>query len=79
MRLLGVIFSDCGSKHAVSGGKVINRRETDAALKKLKSKKHAKATDNSWGVLIDGVLLESDDRESGAGIIILRMLEQADQ
>ena len=37
---LGVIFSDCGSKYAVSGCKVINRTEIDAAIKKLKSEKN---------------------------------------
>ena len=44
-------------------------------LKNLKVKKYAKATYNSLGVLIYGVPLKSDDGESGAGIVILRMLE----
>ena len=48
-------------------------------LKNLKVKKYAKATHNSCGVLIDGVPLKLDDGESEAGIVILRMLEQADQ
>ena len=48
-------------------------------FKNLKVKKYAKATHNSLGVLIDGVPLKSDDGESGAGIVILRILEQADQ
>ena len=48
-------------------------------FKNLKVKKYAKATHNSLGVLIYGVPLKSDDGESGAGIVILRMLEWADQ
>ena len=47
-------------------------------LKNLKVKKYAKATHNSQGVL-DGVPLKSDDGESCAGIVILRISEQADQ
>ena len=58
---------------------MINRTAIDIALKNLKVKKYAKATHNSWGVLIDGVPLKSGDGESGAGIVILHMLEQADQ
>ena len=77
LRLLGVIFSDQVSKYTVSGCKVINRIEIDAALKNLKVKKHAKATHNSWCALMHGVPLKSDDGESGAGIVILRMLERA--
>ena len=46
-------------------------------LKNLKVKKYAKAIHNSWGALMHGVLLKSDDGESGAGIEILRMLERA--
>ena len=46
-------------------------------LKNLKVKKYVKATHNSWGALMHGVLLKSDDGESGAGIEILRMLERA--
>ena len=46
-------------------------------LKNLKVKKYAKAIHNSWSALMHGVLLKSDDGESGAGIEILRMLERA--
>jgi len=80
VRQLGIIFTDRGSKYAVSGCKVTNRAEIDATLKKMKSEKtYAKATHNTWGVLINGVPLKSDDGESGAGIVILRMLERADR
>ena len=77
VRQLGVVLSDRGSKYAVSGCKVTDRAAIDAALKELKrDKKYAKATHNTWGVLIDGVPLKSDDGESGAGMVILRMLER---
>ena len=43
-------------------------------LKNLKEKKYAKATHNSLGALIEGVSLKSDDEDSGAGVVILRLL-----
>ena len=75
---LGVILSDRGSKYAVSGGPAKNRAEVDALLKSLKrDKAYAKATHNTWGVLFaDGTPLKGDDGESGAGMVILRMLER---
>tara|TARA_B100000780_G_scaffold151319_1_gene105725 strand:- start:458 stop:802 length:345 start_codon:yes stop_codon:yes gene_type:complete len=78
MKQLGVVLSDRGSKYAVSGCKVTDHAEIEAALKELKrNKRYAKATHNTWGVLINGVPLKSDDGESGAGLVILRMLERA--
>ncbi len=75
-----MILSDRGSKYAVSGRRVADRAAIDAALRDLKrDKKYAKATHNSWGVLLDGVPLKSDDGESGAGMVILRMLERAER
>jgi putative IMPACT (imprinted ancient) family translation regulator len=70
--------SDRGSKYAVSGGVVRSREEVDAFLKTLKrDKKYAKATHNSWAVLLaDGGPIKGDDGESGAGMVILRMLER---
>lgn len=75
---LGVILSDRGSKYAVSGGPAKSRAEVDALLKSLKrDKAYAKATHNTWGVLFaDGTPLKGDDGESGAGMVILRMLER---
>ena len=75
-QLTGVI-SDRGSKYAVSGGAATSREDVDAFLKALKrDKKYAKATHNSWAVLLsDGAPLKGDDGESGAGTLILRMLE----
>lgn len=72
------VLSDRGSKYAVSGGPVHGRKDVDAFLKALKrDKKFAKATHNTWAVqLADGTPLKGDDGESGAGMVILRMLER---
>ena len=72
------ILSDRGSKYAVSGGPVSSKEDIDACLKHLKSKKKfAKATHNSWAVILssDGAI-KQDDGETGAGMVILRMLER---
>jgi putative IMPACT (imprinted ancient) family translation regulator len=79
MRQIENVISDRGSKYAVSGGAVTSRAEVEAFLKDLKRvKKYAKATHNTWGVLLDDGPLKSDDGESGAGMIIIRMLERAE-
>lgn len=80
MQQLNGIVSDRGSKYAVSGGPVTSREEVDAFLKELKrDKKFAKATHNTWGVLLpDGTPLKGDDGEAGAGMVIVRMLERAE-
>lgn len=74
------VVTDRGSKYAVSGCPVESRAEIDAALKDLKrNKKFAKATHNTWAaVLSDGTPLKGDDGESGAGLVIVRMLERAE-
>lgn len=77
MRVLDNIISDRGSKYAVSGGPCHGSEEADALLKELKrTKKFAKATHNSWGMIGDNGRLKNDDGESGAGMIILQMLER---
>lgn len=75
---LGVVLTDRGSKYAVSGAPVSDRAGVDAVLKALKrDKSYAKATHNTWGVLLpDGTPLKGDDGEAGAGMVILRMLER---
>ena len=72
------VVSDRGSKYAVSGAPVADRAELDAFLKALKrDKKFAKATHNTWAcVWADGTPVKGDDGESGAGIVIVRMLER---
>ncbi len=72
------VVRDRGSKYAVSGGAAASRADVDGFLKGLKGvKKYAKATHNTWAVLLsDGTPLKGDDGEAGAGMVILRMLER---
>lgn len=75
---LGVVLSDRGSRYAVSGAPVQSRAEIDAALAALKADRaYAKATHNTWAALLPTGALKADDGESGAGMVILRMLERA--
>jgi putative IMPACT (imprinted ancient) family translation regulator len=78
LQIEGVV-SDKGSRYAVSGGAVSGRAGVDSFLADLKrSKKYAKATHNTWAVILsDGGAQKGDDGESGAGAVILRMLERA--
>ncbi|ANT60390.1 hypothetical protein AYJ57_08485 [Salipiger sp. CCB-MM3] len=77
MRTLENIISDRGSKYAVSGGPCASEEEAKAFLKELKrNKKFAKATHNTWGLLTEDAPIKNDDGESGAGMVILRMLER---
>lgn len=79
MRQIDNVVTDRGSKYAVTGGPAASRAEVDAFLKELKRvRKFAKATHNSWAILLaDGTPIKGDDGESGAGMVILRMLERA--
>ena len=79
MLTLTNIISDRGSRYAVSGGPARGPDDVAAFLKELKrNKKFAKATHNTWAVLLaDGTGLKGDDGEAGAGMVILRMLERA--
>lgn len=72
------VVNDRGSKYAVSGGVATSRADVDAFLKQLKrTKKYAKATHNTWAVLLsDGTPIKADDGEAGAGMVIVRMLER---
>ena len=80
MKLLGQILTDKGSKYAVSGCPVTDRAAIDAALRQLKTDRaYAKATHNTWGASLSATgLIKGDDGESGAGMVILRMLERED-
>jgi putative IMPACT (imprinted ancient) family translation regulator len=75
------IIKDRGSVYSVSCGQVENREDIKKFLKKLKSnKKYLKATHNSFAVRIskNNVSYEtkSDDGETGAGSVILRILKK---
>ncbi|MEW7007879.1 MULTISPECIES: YigZ family protein [unclassified Lentilitoribacter] len=79
MLILDNIITDRGSKYSVSGGPCHSADEAKAFIKELKrKKKFAKATHNTWGLLCDDGEMKNDDGESGAGMVILRMLERAD-
>lgn len=80
MRRIDNVVRDRGSKYAVSGGQVAGRAGCNAFIAELKrEKKFAKATHNSWAcILSDGGPVKDDDGESGAGAVILRMLERAE-
>ncbi len=77
MQIFDGIINDRGSKYAVSGGPCSSTGEAKAFVKALcKNKKFAKATHNSWGFLSSTGPVKNDDGESGAGMIIVRMLER---
>ncbi|EBA08180.1 YigZ family protein [Sagittula stellata] len=77
MLILQNIISDRGSRYAVSGGPCASGEAAQAFLAQLKrNKKFAKATHNSWGLLTEDGPIKNDDGESGAGMVILRMLER---
>ncbi len=78
MVILDNIITDRGSKYAVSGGVCHTEAEARAFVEALRQqKKFAKATHNTWGLLCDTGAIKNDDGESGAGMVILRMLERA--
>lgn len=79
MLKLGETLRDRGSRYAVSGGPVASRAEALAFLAALKAdKKYARATHNSWALLLsDGTQIKDDDGETGAAAVILRMIERA--
>jgi putative IMPACT (imprinted ancient) family translation regulator len=78
MIVLEDLLRDRGSRYAAATGPVRSRAEIDVFLKTLRARrKFAKATHHSWAaVLSDGGPLKGDDGESGAGAVILKMLER---
>lgn len=77
LRQLGVVLTDRGSKYAVSGAPVTSRDEVDAVLDLLKKdRSYAKATHNTWAAMLPTGGLKADDGETGAGMVILRMMER---
>ncbi|MBE3637861.1 YigZ family protein [Mangrovicoccus algicola] len=79
MLVLDNILTDRGSKYAVSGGPCHSEDEARAFLAALRrKKKFAKATHSSWGFIGADGPVKNDDGESGAGMVILRMLERED-
>ncbi|MEJ1993080.1 MAG: YigZ family protein [Maritimibacter sp.] len=78
MQVFENIFSDRGSKYAVTGAKVASRDDIRAVLKELtRKKKFAKATHNSWAAILPDGPTKGDDGEAGAGAVILQKLQGA--
>jgi putative IMPACT (imprinted ancient) family translation regulator len=72
------VVTDRGSKYTVSGTMVSDWDGVEAFVNVLKKKKKfSKATHNTWAVILsNGEQVKNDDGESGAGMLILRMLER---
>lgn len=78
---LDQIISDRGSKYSVTAAKATNKDQIKQLLKQLnKNKKYARATHHSWAVRAEraGIIYDSknDDGETGAGNVILRILQK---
>ena len=72
------IINDRGSKYAVSGAPCDSAEAARALLRELRrKKKFARATHNTWGLLLASGPQKNDDGEAGAGMVIVRMLERA--
>lgn len=81
--LLPQIIEDRGSRYSVSYGLVHSREDIKTFLKTLKKDKaYARADHNSFAARIEheGVIYETknEDGETGAGMVILRMLGKHD-
>ncbi len=77
------IIEDRGSRYSVSFGKVSGRDDIKEFLRTLKKpKKYATADHNSYAARIshEGTVYEtkSDDGETGAGMVILRIMQKHD-
>lgn len=77
VRIMENVISDRGSRYAVAGGPAASPEEAKAFVKALcRNKKFARATHNTWGLLLESGPVKNDDGESGAGLVICRMLER---
>ena len=64
------MISDRGSRYAVAGGPAASPEEAKAFVKALcRNKKFARATHNTWGLLLESGPVKNDDGESGAGLV----------
>lgn len=79
MLVLENIISDRGSKYAVSGGACSSEADAKAFVDELRrKKKFAKATHHSWAFVTKEGPAKNDDGETGAGMVMVRMLERAE-
>ncbi|MEL6870518.1 MAG: YigZ family protein [Pseudomonadota bacterium] len=78
MQIFDNIISDRDSLYAVSGGPCTSPQDAEMFVDLLcENKKFAKATHHSWGLLSATGPMKNDDGEDGAGILIVRALQQA--
>jgi hypothetical protein len=78
LQIYDAVLTDRGSKYAVSGAPARTKTDALAVIKQLtRDKKFAKATHNTWAMISsDHGPIKNDDGESGAGMVIVRMLER---
>ncbi|MGG7566263.1 YigZ family protein [Rhodovulum sp. DZ06] len=77
-RIIENVAVDRGSRYAVSGAPCTGEADAKAFIKALtRKKKFAKATHNTFAYIGADGPVKNDDGESGAGMVILRMLERA--
>ncbi|MDO5630340.1 MAG: YigZ family protein [Paracoccus sp. (in: a-proteobacteria)] len=78
LRIFDKIISDRGSRYAVSGGAARDREQAQALIADLtRNKRFARATHNTWAGILSGEPVKDDDGETGAGALILQMLDRA--
>ncbi|MFK8051392.1 MAG: YigZ family protein [Woeseiaceae bacterium] len=78
MQTFDQIIVDRGSKYAVSGAPCLSADDAKRYVKQLcRQKKFAKATHHTWAFIGSQGPIKNDDGESGAGMVIVRMLERA--
>jgi putative IMPACT (imprinted ancient) family translation regulator len=71
------LIRDRGSRYAAAIGTVRSKADIDAFLATLRQRrKFDKATHHSWAAVVSDGPLKNDDGESGAGAVILKMLER---
>jgi len=78
MRQIEQVLTDRGSRYSVSGAPAQSKADALKVIKKLTSKKkYAKATHNTWALILsDGTQIKNDDGEGGAGAIMLQILNR---
>ena len=75
--ILDTGINDRGSKYAVSGAPCQSEAQARALIKTLcRDKAFARATHHSWAFIGPQGAVKNDDGESGAGMVIVRMLER---
>lgn len=78
LRTIDLDINDRGSRYAVSGGPAQDADAAKALVAQLcQDKRFKKATHNTWALIGSQGAVKNDDGESGAGMVIVRMLERA--